>query len=275
MTAGSCSPVRTRPPGRTAAVGRSVPRSCGTAGVSTCCARPPLRYGPPGDTPSAPRLRWQLWALRPGLDGASRPSTTLTGRGGTAGFGARRTGTAVSGLQPVSARPTAPGGNRRRRPLPRRAPRSAAARNLPTLCGAEHCSQVPHESLTGARTDPPETSSPEVCSFQLPQVCSFRLLLTAATGNRGPAHSSASTAARSSVTCSARIGVDPPLREPRSSSAEPPAQPLCTPRSAPTAARVGARVGPATPPPAAPARSRRTAPDPLSSGGRRYAPAVP
>ena len=32
--------------------------------------------------------------------------------------------------------------------------------------------------LTGARTDPPETSSPEVCSFQLPQVCSFRLLLT-------------------------------------------------------------------------------------------------
>ena len=82
MTAGSCSPVRTRPAGRTAAVGRSVPRSCGTADVSTCCARPSLRYGPPGDTPSAPQLRWQLWALRPGLDGASRPSTMLTGRGG-------------------------------------------------------------------------------------------------------------------------------------------------------------------------------------------------
>ena len=29
-----------------------------------------------GDTPPAPRLGWQLWALRPGLDGASRPSTT-------------------------------------------------------------------------------------------------------------------------------------------------------------------------------------------------------
>ena len=43
-----------------------------------------LRFAPalPGDTPSAPRLGWQLWALRPGLDGASRPSTTLTGRGG-------------------------------------------------------------------------------------------------------------------------------------------------------------------------------------------------
>ena len=40
-----------------------------------------LRYGPVGDTPSVPRLRWQLWALRPGLDGASRPSTTPTGRG--------------------------------------------------------------------------------------------------------------------------------------------------------------------------------------------------
>ena len=42
-----------------------------------------LRSAPalPGDTPSAPRLGWQLWALRPGLDGASRPSTTLAGRG--------------------------------------------------------------------------------------------------------------------------------------------------------------------------------------------------
>ena len=33
-------------------------------------------------------------------------------------------------------------------------------------------------NLTGARTDPPETSSPEVCSFQLSEVGSFRLSLT-------------------------------------------------------------------------------------------------
>ena len=62
-------------------VGRSEARSCGTAGVSACCARPPLCSGPAGDAPSAPRLRWQLWALRPGLNGASRPSTALTGCG--------------------------------------------------------------------------------------------------------------------------------------------------------------------------------------------------
>ena len=64
-------------------VGRSGTRSCGTGGVSTRSARPPRCYGPSGDTPPAPRLRWQLWALRPGLDGASRPPTTLTGCGGT------------------------------------------------------------------------------------------------------------------------------------------------------------------------------------------------
>ena len=52
-----------------------------------------LRYGPAGDTPSVPRLRWQLWALRPGLDGASRPSTTPHGTRQTAGFRmARRDG---------------------------------------------------------------------------------------------------------------------------------------------------------------------------------------
>ena len=44
-------------------------RSCGPDGVSTRCARPPLRYGPAGDTPSVPPLRQQIWALRPGLDG--------------------------------------------------------------------------------------------------------------------------------------------------------------------------------------------------------------
>ena len=60
---------RSRSPRRTSLVGRSGTRSCGTGGVSTCCARPPLRYGPAGDTPPAPRLGWQLWALRPGLDG--------------------------------------------------------------------------------------------------------------------------------------------------------------------------------------------------------------
>ena len=56
--------------------GRAVGGSGGPAGVSTRCARPPLRYGPSGDTPSVPPLRQQLRALRPGLDGASRPSTT-------------------------------------------------------------------------------------------------------------------------------------------------------------------------------------------------------
>ena len=44
-------------------------RSCGPDGVSTRSARPPLRYGPTGDTPSVPPLRQQIWALRPGLDG--------------------------------------------------------------------------------------------------------------------------------------------------------------------------------------------------------------
>ena len=39
--------------------------AAGTAGVSTRCAQPPRRYGPS----SVSRLRWQLWALRPGLDG--------------------------------------------------------------------------------------------------------------------------------------------------------------------------------------------------------------
>ena len=196
MTAGSCSPVRTRPPGRTAAVGRSVPRSCGTAGVSTRCARPPRCYGPSGDTPPAPRLGWQLWALRPGLDGASRPSTTLTGRGGTAGFGAtpdrnRRLGVAAG----VGAADRS-----RRKPPPAPAPTGVLPGPLlPGTCrrsagrSAAHRFHTNHRRrstyavfsgvsfecrLTGARTDPPETSSPEVCSFQLPQVCSFRLLLT-------------------------------------------------------------------------------------------------
>ena len=49
---------------------RSGPRSRGTASESTRCARPPLRYGPSGDTPPVPRLRQQLWASRPGLDGS-------------------------------------------------------------------------------------------------------------------------------------------------------------------------------------------------------------
>ena len=60
--------------------------AAGTDGVSTRCARPPRCSGPADDTPPAPRLGWQLWALRPGLDGASRPSTTLTRRRPTAGF---------------------------------------------------------------------------------------------------------------------------------------------------------------------------------------------
>ena len=49
---------------------RFEPRSCGPDGVSTRSARPPLRYGPAGDTPSVPPLRQQIWALRPGLDGS-------------------------------------------------------------------------------------------------------------------------------------------------------------------------------------------------------------
>ena len=93
MPAGSCSSVPTRAPGRPASLsGGRRPRSCGTAGVSTRCARSPRRYGPLGDTPPAPRLGWQLWALRPGLDGASRPSTTLTGRGGPPDSGMARAG---------------------------------------------------------------------------------------------------------------------------------------------------------------------------------------
>ena len=32
--------------------------------------------------------------------------------------------------------------------------------------------------ITGRMSAPPETSSPEVCSFQLPQMCGFRLPLT-------------------------------------------------------------------------------------------------
>ena len=39
------------PPGR---VLRPRPRSCGPAAVSTRCARPPLGYGPSGDTPPVP-----------------------------------------------------------------------------------------------------------------------------------------------------------------------------------------------------------------------------
>ena len=70
----------------------------------------------------------------------------------TAGFGARRTGTAVSELQPV------------------------VDLHTPFLRGSVF--GVARGDLTGARTDPPETSSPEVCSFQLPEVCSFRLPLT-------------------------------------------------------------------------------------------------
>ena len=112
MPAGACSPIQTCPRNAQWVAGRPGTSSCGTAGVSTCCARPPLRYGPPGDPPAAPRLGWQLWALRPGLDGASRPPTTLTGRGGPPSRGTPDRN-CRSGLQPVSPRPAAPGGNRR------------------------------------------------------------------------------------------------------------------------------------------------------------------
>ena len=107
------------------------------------------------------------WTERPG-----RPRR-LTGRGAPPGFGARRTGTAVSGLRPVSARPTAPGGNRRTNH--RRRSTYAVSSGVSFECRQGSVSSV---AWTGARTDPPETSSAEVCSFQLSEVCSFRLLLT-------------------------------------------------------------------------------------------------
>ena len=49
--------------------GRPERSSFGPAGVSTRYARPSLRCGPSGDTPSVPPLKQQIWALRPGLDG--------------------------------------------------------------------------------------------------------------------------------------------------------------------------------------------------------------
>ena len=79
--------------------GRSGPRSCGPAGVSTRCARPSLRYGPAGDTPSVPRLRWQLWALRPGPGRGVPVVHDAHGTRQTAGFRmARRTGTGGVGV---------------------------------------------------------------------------------------------------------------------------------------------------------------------------------
>ena len=36
--------------------------AAGRPACQRACARPSLRYGPAGDTPSAPRLGWQLWA---------------------------------------------------------------------------------------------------------------------------------------------------------------------------------------------------------------------
>ena len=96
--------------------------------MSTRCARPPRCSGPSDDTPPAPRLGWQLWALRPGLDGASRPSTTLTGRRPTAGFGdgaldRNRLGPPVPAVHDISA---ARGGPR----LPGRAPARSRRRDV-------------------------------------------------------------------------------------------------------------------------------------------------
>ena len=58
--------------GRTAAGRAGRRHGCGTGGVSTRFARPPLRSGPSGDTPPAPPLKRQLRALRPGPDGIVR-----------------------------------------------------------------------------------------------------------------------------------------------------------------------------------------------------------
>ena len=44
--------------------------------------------------------------------------------------------------------------------------------------GAEGVEPATPTGITGRMSAPPETSSPEVCSFRLPQMCGFRLPLT-------------------------------------------------------------------------------------------------
>ena len=121
----------------TGPVGRSGTRSCGTAGVSTCCARPPLRYGPSGDTPPAPRLGWQLWALRPGLDGGVPADHDA--HGDAAGRRIRgHPGTVLLKADQRRRRPSEPGARR----VPRRAPVQADSRSTTTATGKNDCRQA-------------------------------------------------------------------------------------------------------------------------------------
>ena len=210
MPARSCSSVRIRPRNARQLIGRSGARSCVTAGVSTCCARPPLRYGPMGDTPSAPRLRWQLWALRPGLDGASRPSTTLTGRGGPPEIGVRRAGPLQRGT----------GGR----------PRATVGINCRTSRGTRHRrekrawtlrAQVSHRASAfpapfGRREAPPTGSTNHRCrstyavssgvSFRCRQGVSFECRLTVGVGVGGDGRFPV-VAAACAVLCGRRIDV--------------------------------------------------------------------
>ena len=152
MPAGSCSPVWPAPGthgglprgrGRVAAGRPACQRAAHVLRYATALRvtpRPPRgsdgSYGPCGPA----------WTGRPGRPRRSRDAAD------------RRTGNAVSGLQPVSARPTAPGGNRRTNHRRRSTYAVSLEVSFP-------CRQL-------------ETSSAVVCSFQLPEVCSFRLLLT-------------------------------------------------------------------------------------------------
>ena len=52
--------------------------------------------------------------------------------------------------------------------------------------------------ITGRMSAPPETSSPEVCSFRLPQMCGFRLPLTTVSSAPAPVDGVASTSLPSS-----------------------------------------------------------------------------
>ena len=130
---------------------RWLPCSCGSVGVSTRCARPPRCSGPADDTPPVPQLGWQLWALRPGLDGASRPSTTLTRRRPTAGFrdGAPDRNRWGRQSRPFTSPPPAA------HPAPGRAPgssRTATSRPWPMASGRRSGNWRPRRRTSRARS---------------------------------------------------------------------------------------------------------------------------
>ena len=154
----------------------SLPTACPTHAVTArrhfrwyrVTRRPPRgsdgSYGPCGPA----------WTERPG-----RPRR-LTGRGAPPGFGARRTGTAVAGLRPVSAR-----AYRSRQKPPHES--SSSDLHTPFLRGSVfECRQgsVRSVALTGARTDPPETSSAEVLQFSVVRSVQFSVAIDRAAGGR-------------------------------------------------------------------------------------------